>query len=87
MAIILTNTYAISYSFIDEKFAKIICQVLITKPQRLMKLKLIQKFDSRAANSISHAIYPILIVGTYTESLPPLLIIKLRNYLIILSQL
>ena len=39
MATILTNTYATRYSFIDEKFAEIVCQVLKIKLQSLIKLK------------------------------------------------
>ena len=32
MAIILANTDATGYDFIDEKFAKIVCQILEIKP-------------------------------------------------------
>lgn len=39
MAVILANTYAIGYDFIDEKFIEIICQIFEIKSQYLMKLK------------------------------------------------
>lgn len=37
--IILVNTYTTRYSFIDKKFAKIICQTLEIKSQYLIKQK------------------------------------------------
>ena len=86
MATTLANTCAIGYSFIDEEFAETVCQVLEIKPQCQIKLKQIQEFDGRAAKPIIHAIYLTLTIGTHTESLGSLLIIKLRNHLIILGQ-
>ena len=32
MATVLANTYTTKYGFVDEKFAKIICQVFEIKP-------------------------------------------------------
>ena len=86
MATILTNTCAIGYSFIDEKFVETVCQVLEIKPQCLIKLKQIQRFNGRAAKPITHAIYPILTIGTHTENLTLLLITKLGNYPMIFGQ-
>ena len=86
MAIILANTCATGYSFIDEEFANTVCQVLEIKSQRLIKPKQIQGFDGRAAKPITHAIYPTLTVGTHTESLAPLLITKLGNHPMIFSR-
>ena len=85
MAIILANTGATRYNFIDEEFIEIICQVLEIKPQYLIKPKQIQRFDSRTAKPITHAIYFTLIFDIYTESFAFLLVINLENYLIILS--
>lgn len=39
MAIILTDSYATGYGFVHKKFAKIVCQILQIKSQRLLKLK------------------------------------------------
>lgn len=39
MAIILANTYAIRYDFINEKFIEIICQIFEIKSQYLIQLK------------------------------------------------
>ena len=39
MAIILANTYATGYGFINEEFAETVCQVLEIEPQHLIKLK------------------------------------------------
>ena len=86
MAITLANTCATGYSFIDKEFAETICQVLEIKPQRLIKLKQIQKFNGGAAKPITHAICPTLTVGTHTESHTPLLITKLENHPIILGR-
>ena len=79
-AITLVDTYATGYGFIDEKFAEIVCQTLEIEPQRLTKPKPIQGFDGKAAQSVTHAIYPTLSIGSYTESLAPLLITKLGHY-------
>ena len=85
-ATILADTYATGYSFIDEEFAETVCQVLEIEPQHLIKPKQIQGFDGKVAKPITHAIYPTLTVGDHIESLAPLLITKLRNYLMILGQ-
>lgn len=86
MAIILANTYATGYGFIDEKFTETVCQILKIKLQPLIKPKQIQKFDGKVAKSITHAIYPIPTVDTHTKSLVFLFIIKLGNYAMILGQ-
>ncbi len=82
----LADTCATGYGFIDEEFAKTICQVLEIEPPRLIKPKQIQEFDGRAAKPITHAIYPTLTVGTYTESFALLLIMKLGNHPVILGR-
>ena len=84
-AITLDDICATRYSFIDEEFAKTICQVLEIEPQCLIKPKQIYGFDGRAAKPITHAIYLTLTVGDYTESLTSLFIAKLRNYPMILG--
>ena len=70
-AITLVDTCATGYGFIDEKFAEIVCQTLEIEPQRLTKPKPIQGFDGRAAQPVTHAIYPTLSVRSHTESLAP----------------
>ena len=87
MAIILANTYTTEYGFIYEEFAETVCQGFEIKSQNLIKPKQIQKSDGRAAKLITHAIYLIPTIGTYTENLTPLLITKLRNHLMIFGQL
>ncbi len=82
----LVDTCATGYGFIDEEFAETVCHVLEIEPQCLIKPKQIQRFDSRAAKPITHVIYPTLTVGTYTESLTPLLITKLGNHPMILGR-
>ena len=84
-AITLVDTCATGYSFIDEKFAKIVCQTLEIELQRPMKPKPIQRFDGRAAQPVTHAIYPTLSIESHIESLAPLLITKLGYHLIILG--
>ena len=86
MATTLINTCTTRYSFIDEEFAEIICQVLEIKPQHLIKLKQIQGFDGRATKPITHAIYLTLTIGTHTKNSALLLLINLRKHLIILGQ-
>ena len=81
----LADTCATGYGFIDEEFAETVCQVLEIEPQCLVKSKQIQGFNGRAAKLITHAIYPILIVGDHTESLALLLITKLGNHPMILG--
>ena len=87
MATILANIYTTGYSFIDKDFTESVCQILEMETQRLIKPKQIQKFHGRAAKLIRHAIYPILIVGTHTESFALLLITKLENHSMILGWL
>ncbi len=52
-AITLVDTCATGYGFIDEKFAKIVCQILEIEPQCLTKPKPIQEFDGRAAQPVT----------------------------------
>ena len=87
MATILADTCVTGYGFIDEEFVETVCQVLETEPQRLIQPKQIQRFDGRAAQPITLAIYPTLTVGTHTESFTPLLITKLGNHPMILGRL
>ena len=86
MATTLADICATGYGFIDEEFAETVCQVLEIEPQCLIKPKQIQEFDSRAAKSITHTIYPTLTIGTHTENLASLLITKLRNHPMILGR-
>ena len=80
----LADTCATGYGLIDEEFAETVCQVLEIEPQRLIKPKQIQGFDSRAAKPITYTIYPILTIDTHTKSFAPLLITKLENHPMIL---
>ena len=82
----LVDTCATGFGFIDEKFAEIVCKKLEIQPQRLTKPKPIQGFDGRAAQPVTHAIYPTLSVGNHTESLAPLLITKLGQHPMILGR-
>ena len=76
----LIDTCAIGFGFINEKFVEIICKRLEIQPQRLIKPKPIQEFDSRAARPVIYAIYLTLSVGNHTESLAHLLITKLGQH-------
>ena len=82
----LVDTGAIGYGFIDKKFAEIVCQTLKIEPQRLTRSKPIQRFDGRAAQLVTHAIYPILSLGNHSESLAPLLITKLDYHYMIVGR-
>ncbi len=81
--IILVDTCAIRYGFIDEKFVEMVCQTLEIEPQRLTKPKSIQRLDDRAAQLVTHAIYLTLSIGSHTENLVSLFIVKLGHYLMI----
>ncbi len=85
-AITLINTCATRYGFIDEKFAEIVCQTLEIELHCLTKPKPIQEFDGRAAQPVTHAIYPTLSAGSYTESLALLFITKLGHHPMILGR-
>ena len=87
MATTLANICAIGYDFIDEEFMETVCQILEMELQRLIKPKHIQGFDSRAAKPITHIIYPILTIGTYTKCLASLFITKFGNHPMILGRL
>ena len=77
-AIILIDTCITRFSFIDEKFAENICERLEIQNQPLTKLKLIQRFDSKAARLVNHAIYSTLFIANHIKSLVFLFILKLR---------
>ena len=47
IATTLANTCATGYGFIDKEFAETVCQILEIKPQCLIKLKQIQRFDGK----------------------------------------
>ena len=87
MIIILANICATRYGFINKKFVNIFCQVFKIELQYLIKLKQIQRFDSKAAKSITYTIYLTLTVDIHIKNFVPLLIIKLRNHFMILGQL
>ena len=83
----LVDTCATRFGFIDENFAEIVCKKLEIQPQRLTKLKPIQEFDKRAAQPVTHTIYPMLSVRNHTKNLTPLLITKLGQHSMILGRL
>lgn len=85
MTILLANTYAIKYSFINEKFAEIVYQVLKIKPKYLIQPKQILGLNYRATKPIIHTIYPISTTSIHTKSLALLLITKFKSHLIILG--
>ena len=66
---------------------QIICQILEIQPQVLIKIKSIQRFDSRATMPVTYIIYFMLSIGKYIESLAPLLITKLGYYSMIFDPL
>ena len=82
---ILVHIYATGFGFIDKKFAEILCKKLEIQPQCLTKPKPIQGFDNRAAQPVTHAIYPTLSVENHIKSLVFLLITKLGQHLMILG--
>lgn len=86
-AIILVDTCTIGFGFINKKFMRIVYKRLGIQTQRLIKLKPIQEFDSRAAKLIIYTIYSILFVGKNIKSLASLLITKLGQYLMIFGHL
>ncbi len=81
--IILVDTCATGYGFIDEKFTEMVCQTLEIKLQCLTKPKPIQGFDGRATQPVIYAIYPTLSIESHIKSLAPLLITKLGHHLMI----
>ncbi len=85
-SIILIDTCATRYGYIDEEFVETVCQILEIEPQHLIKPKQIQRFDIRIAKPIIYAIYPPLTFDTHIESLTLLPITKLGNYRMILGQ-
>ena len=82
----LVDTCATRFGFINEKFAEIVCERLEIQPQCLTKPKSIQGFDDRAAQPITHVVYPTLSVRNHNESLAPLLITKLGQQPMILGR-
>lgn len=69
--LILVNSWAIGYDFIDEKFADTVCQIIEIQSQCLIKFKQIQRFNGRAIRSIIHFIYSILTINLYNENFAP----------------
>lgn len=84
--ILLTNICTTEYGFINKKFIKKICKILEIKLQLFIKLKLIQRFNDKAAKPIIYVIYVTLLIGIYTENLVSLFITKLKHHPIIISQ-
>lgn len=74
--ITLVNIYVTGYNFIDENFAEIDYQIFKIEPQRLTKSKPIQEFDGKVAQLVTHIIYLILLIGSYSKSLASLLMTK-----------
>lgn len=87
MIIILVNTYATRFVFIDKKFVEIVYKKFEIQPQCLIKPKPIEEFDGRATKLVTHTIYLILSMEKYTKSLALLQITKLGQYSMILSRL
>ena len=85
--IILVYICATGFGFIDEIFAEIVCKKLEIQPQHLIKPKPIQRFDNRAAQLVTYAIYLTLSIENYTKSLVPLLITKFGQHPMIIGYL
>lgn len=73
----LDNGCATEFSFIDDKFAQTFCHILKIQLLYNIKLKTIQRFNTKTAKPINHIIYPMLSVVKHTEILNLLLIPKL----------
>ena len=74
------------HAFIDKKFAQKICDKLNILFQELIKVEFIRKYDEKTNVVIIHVIYFILIVNEHRKNLTFLLIIKLKNYKLILKK-
>ena len=83
----LLNTDSIEHAFIDEKFARKVCEKLQIAFQQLLKLKFIREFDDKSKITVTHVIYFIMTVNKHRKNLISLLITKLRNHKLILERL
>lgn len=77
-AIILVDTFAIRFAFIDKNFIEFICKKLQIQPQCPTKSKPIYGLDGRAFWLVVHAIYYTLSVQNYIEGPTFLLITRLE---------
>ena len=82
----LLNTDSTKHAFIDEKFAREVCEKLQIAFQQLLKFKFIREFDDRSEITVTHVIYSIMTVSRHRKNLISLLITKLRNYKLILKK-
>ena len=83
----LLNIDSSKHTFIDKKFAQKVCEKLFTSFQKLIKIKLIRKYDKKTNVAIMHVIYSIIIVNEHQKSFTFLWITKLRNHKLILNKL
>ena len=80
---LLVDTYITAFGFIAEKFVKIVYKRLGIQLQCLTKSKTRKRFDNWDAWFVTYAIFFILSVENYIQSLALLFIIKLRqNFMI-----
>ena len=82
----LLDTGATGYSFVDSLMAQRICDDLLIKSITLSKPKAIRGFDGKQAPSVTHAIYPTMMVKDHRETTTPMLITKLGQHQIILRK-
>ena len=83
----LLNTDSTKHAFIDEKFAREVCEKLQIAFQQLLKFKFIREFDDKSEIIVTHVIYSIMTVNRHRKNLISLLITKLRNHKLILERL
>ena len=83
----LLNIDNTEHAFIDEKFARKVCEKLQIAFQQLLKFKFIREFDDRLKINVTHVIYFIMTVNRHRKNLISLLITKLRNHKLILERL
>lgn len=76
-----------AYSFIDTKIAHDVCDALRMSFVELLKLRQVKGYDGRMDESITHAIYPSMVIRDHTESSTPLLIIRFGQHAVILDKL
>ena len=76
----LLDTGATGYSFVDPAMAQCICDNLLIELIRLSKPKAIQGFDGKQAPSVTHAIYPTMMIKEHRETTTPMLITKLGQH-------
>ena len=85
--ITLLNTSAIGYSFINEKTAYIIYNILGLDPLPLINPRPLRGFNRKLTKRpITYTIYPTLIVKNHSELIYPILITTLGQYNIILGK-